>query len=266
MEIPTKKGVAYIATCTQACTIEAIMSDGTLMFLASAPEAGQVSFIAISGSVSVSDANAYVAPFMGASLSALGGGSTLELDDVPTAGSENGVTSNGVYVATLHNGGNVNSVVLGNAARCQGGYCVALGTGSYAGGNESISLGSQAASVWKSIAVGRKTKANGKESVAVGYEAQALAFGSAALGAGAVVNDEGVFLISAHNEAEEDDSSTRTSLYLIGANTPLAETYCENQAALGYTVEVSGAIVERGTVKLSELMPDNATTFTPTEA
>jgi autotransporter adhesin len=163
----------------------------------------------------------------------------IKFDTKPTSGSKNAVTSGG-----LHDILYTNSVSIGRSASA-GSYGVCLGDG--------------ARGTTGGIALGKDAKANGGNSVALGPFTSTSKTQTVVIGSNVSLKDEGCAVIGAWNEA----STQVVQLYLINAGTPLANTYEEGAACLGYVVkDKNGNISECGTRKLSELLTNN-TAFAP---
>ena len=88
---------------------------------------------------------------------------------------------------------------------------------------------------------------------------------AAAYGVQVKSKDVGCSVIGAWNgnETPWGAPTVQTLLYLIGANSPLATTYENGEACLGFVVkDTSGNVLSSGTRKLSELLTNN-TAFSP---
>ena len=124
-----------------------------------------------------------------------------------------------------------------------GDSCVSIGSFSTAG-NNSTSIGRYSYCNVFSVSLGEKARAEGAKSVAIGANAK--------------VADNGATVI--RSTAADD---TYTQLYFAGANTPLANTYEDGEAMMGYVTMQKGADgqfapVAAGTQKLSVLFPNNS--------
>lgn len=100
-EVDTVVNKQYVVTSSGACTVNAVLPSGGTLELVST-QGGQAGFVAVSGSVQVSDDAALVSgPFdkAPAVLGAGGGGASVTVDPVPVEGSKNPVASGGVYDA-----------------------------------------------------------------------------------------------------------------------------------------------------------------------
>ncbi len=151
------------------------------------------------------------------------------------------------------------SVVIGSRASGSAGYAVGVGYGAEALGQFSLALGGIAkAQGGQSTAIGAHSYAPGTLAVAMGYSAQAKAEKTVSIGYSATVNDYGATVIRS-----TASDGTYTQLYFAGANTPLANTYEDGEAMMGYVVMQKGeddqfAPVAAGTQKLSVLFPNNS--------
>jgi len=181
-----------------------------------------------------------------------------------------------------------------NNDACSFGYAamsasVGMAAGYYAyAGNYSVAAGSYAATGACALAAGNSASAD-SYSIALGCNARCGAQGSAAIGFKAINGDTGSAVISAAAADPAEDVSllepypgggwvingliasvTVTQLYLIGAGSALSNQYTGGEAGLGFIeyepgrIDGSiGRIVRRGCRKLSELLTDHATDFTP---
>lgn len=97
----------------------------------------------------------------------------------------------------------------------------------------------------------------GRESTAVGGHNQI------AIGSFIKLKDNSTCCIGVRDSKDHFGKGTQTLLYLMGANSPLATTYEDGAACMGYVVkDTSGNILECGTRKLSEIFTNN-TAFAP---
>ena len=168
-----------------------------------------------------------------------------------------------------------NSVSIGHQANAKATsgnmYTTAVGAETLAESYNSTALGAKASAKSSATAVGEEASAGnsatavgaeasaGNSATAVGYKAQATVPYSMALGYKAKVADTGATVIGAW----DGSYSKQTLLYLIGSGSPLATTYEDGAACLGYVVkDTNGNIIECGTRKLSELLTNN-TAFAP---
>lgn len=153
-------------------------------------------------------------------------------------------------------------VAVGDAAQASATSSIAIGHLAVAH-NGGVALGREASVKDVSengIAIGRQAKTEASQAIAVGRLANSKAALATALGYAAKVADAGVCCIAAWNSA---DKTLQTLLYLIGSGSALATTYEAGAASLGYVVKaVTGSILECGTVKLRDLLPNN-TAFAP---
>lgn len=233
------------------------------------------------------------------------GGSAITIDDNPISGSANAVSSGGVY-SSLHGSGGEStkvgdnasasqygSVAIGSFARATGDQTISIGTHSHASSNCDLALGvtasasgsgsmafgyassasgDQATAVggvasaagMMSVAVGRSSSASGDSGVAVGNGASASSDSSSAIGSGAYCGDSGVLALNAGGSVTDGKS---TQLYLIPAGSPMAATYTDGEAGLGYVVldHLSGSVIAQGVVKLSSVCTDHGSDFAPTD-
>lgn len=190
-----------------------------------------------------------------------GGGGTITIDDTPTQGSDNAVSSGGVY-----NYLNDNNVAIGDlSGPTPPGYnfSVAVGYIAQATGFSSTAVGSRArAEVDSSVALGRTSLAAAR-SVALGGAAIAKAESSCALGAGGYIADTGVTVLNAGGAITDGKS---TQLYLIPAGSDMANLYTGGAAGLGFVVldHLSGSVVARGTIPLASICTQHTSDFSPT--
>lgn len=237
MEKILVKGDWYTVTTATTCTITA--ADGKL--LATAEPGKQCTFKATTERILFSDDNADVqanpkfAPTVG---SGGGGGASIKFDTTPKSGSTNAVTSGGLFNLLKESG-----IAIGRATVTPEFYGISIGS-------ESSTKG------WGAISMGKDAKVNGVASISIGANVQADT--SIGLGRLLTVKDAGVVAMSPPNKTDP-----QTIFYLIGASTPLANTYENGEACLGYVVkDSSGNILACGTRKLSELLTNN-TSFAP---
>ena len=153
-----------------------------------------------------------------------------------------------------------------------GNSCVGIGAGIGVGiKNNTVLIGYGSENLAESCtSVGTRSSSRGRYSVLMGASATSGANGSfgIALGSNAKVDDYGATVI--RSTAED---GTYTQLYFSGANTPLANTYENGEAMMGYVVRDSAGNVMTdaegnamvGTQKLSVLFPNNRgeNAFTP---
>lgn len=140
-----------------------------------------------------------------------------------------------------------------NAQTASGG--VAIGQGSFSNtgtsvGNHSYNYGHAA------NAFGDMARASAQHSTALGYNTKSSGFGSTAIGSGAKSNDEGTVVFRSTAEG-----GAYTQLYFIGANTPLANTYANGEAIMGYvTSDKDGNPLASGFKRLSALFDEGTMT------
>lgn len=232
------------------------------------------------------------------------GGSSITIDDNPTAGSYNAVSSGGVY-SSLHGSGGAStkvgddasasqnesvaigsfamatdegstaigsrssasgrvSLAVGVAASARGWASMTFGSASLASGDGATAVGASAlAEGTQSVAVGEASGALGEFGVAVGNGASVSSRSSSAIGSGAYCGDVGVLALKGGGNATDGKS---TQIYLIPAGSPMAATYTDGEAGLGYVVldHISGSVIAQGVVKLSSVCTDHSSDFAPT--
>lgn len=251
MIYPTHKGKTYAVTCT-----ESVVTNGAGQVLCSAQPRKQATFVATGSSIDVDSSTAEITDIT-YSIGSSGGGNTT-IDEAPTNGSGNAVSSGGMYKHLY--GGSValgisvvksaEDVTIGKEARTGGAWAVAVGKGAKAG--------------QQSVAIGFNASANNAEhSVAAGYGASTAAASKPSgqvLGYSAKLNNKGCTLIGTW---ESEARTVQTLLYIIATGSELATQYEGGEACLGYVVkETSGNVLACGTRKLSELLTSN-TAFAP---
>lgn len=250
MNIKTQKGKTYAVCTATGCTVAT--ADGIVLCTVAAGE--QACFVAPDDGVIVSDHAAIVTEtFNGAATAALGGGSAFTVDLTFSAASENAQSGVAVQKAFAANNLNAtgNNTVLGlQASSSNKTYCTCVGH-------------KAASTAWFGTAVGYHASAS-ETSTAIGVMATAEKTSGFTLGYAAKNKDIGAGLLSVWNTRDTTSvSNIGTFLYLIGANTPLANKYEDGAACLGYVVkDGTGNILECGTRKLSELLTNN-TAFAP---
>lgn len=250
-ERETFPGKAYAVTTQSGCNVYA---DEAGTQLIKAVEAGQGYFVAIGSRTWVDDDAAIVTEtFNGAATAALGGGSAFTVDLTFSAASENAQSGVAVQKAFAANNLNAtgNNTVLGlQASSNNKTYCTCVGH-------------KAASTAWFGTAVGYHASAS-ETSTAIGVMATAEKTSGFTLGYAGKNKDIGAGLLSVWNTRDTTSvSHIGTFLYLIGANTPLANKYEDGAACLGYVVkDGTGNILECGTRKLSELLTNN-TAFAP---
>ena len=191
-----------------------------------------------------------------------GGGGSITIDDTPTSGSDNAVSSGGVYNYLKNN-----NVAIGKSSGpLPPGYnwSVAVGASAWADGSSSTAVGHVAtAEADSSVALGHEARAEAMKSVALGVAARAEAESSCVLGAGGYIADTGVTVLNAGGGITDGKS---TQLYLIPAGSDMANLYTGGAAGLGFVVldHLSGSVVARGTIPLAALCTAHAADFSPT--
>lgn len=218
----------------------------------------------------------------------------INFDTAPTSGSAAAVTSGGLYnmlcssKIKLGNGtggtgsGSINigfgestvsqasavgigqniwnvaaeSVTIGNSARSYANASVVVG-GQARIYNNSVSRSVNGIVIGSSSNVG-----SGYNSMVIGANSNVSGSRGSVIGPSAALKDESVMLLSVLHGSGANTTS-QTLLYLMAANSPLATTYENGEACLGYVVkDSSGNILACGTRKLSELLTNN-TAFAP---
>ena len=147
--------------------------------------------------------------------------------------------------------------------------CTTEGTGSITIGAGANTLNNGDMESSNSVTIGCKAENKGADSVVIGAQAKATAGGTVAIGAGAEAADAGALVFASLSS----DRAYKTQLYFSGAGTPLANTYENGEAMMGYVVRDSAGNVMTdaegnamvGTQKLSVLFPNNRgeNAFTP---
>lgn len=197
-------------------------------------------------------------------------------------------SSNSVTIGCKASNTGADSVVIGAQAKVSGTNTVGsivIGAEAKSFDAHGISIGrSSSAQKSDAVAIGRGTSAKGQRSIALGYNSSIGAYNdySLALGAAASTNEKNAIAIGASATAADlgatvirstAEDGTYTQLYFSGANTPLANTYENGEAMMGYVVRDSAGNVMTdaegnamvGTQKLSVLFPNNRgeNAFTP---
>lgn len=289
--VKTIPGTWYTITCTAAATVTEQI-EGENAVLAVLDESGTASFRATAGTIIVETEGKYhILPTKAPVAAGNSSGGTIKFDSTPTSGSTAAVTSGGLYnmlispinlgvgstgVKSTHitlgsnitfGGSTANAISIGNNSKVYtNSTCgIAIGYGATIETNSGscIALGCGAYTQLKSIAIGEKASSGGFGTVC-GCETTSTFF-SAAFGSHIKVRDQGCTVISAWKPSSSAwvTPSMQTLLYLIGADSPLATTYENGEACLGYVVkDSSGNILACGTRKLSELLTNN-TAFAP---
>lgn len=239
-EIKVSVNTWYVVEGTAGATV---INPSTNKPIATVENGKQTGFLATTPYVLVSDDSVQVvkAPFNHAPAfgSGSGGGIEIKFDTKPTSGSTNAVTSGGLYDILYGS-----STRFGRGATAES-YSVTIGDGAWTG------MGA--------ISLGKNAGASGGNAVVLGAYSKATKDYTSVLGSTLALQDEGCVLIGAWNKAR----TQVVQLYLICGDTPLANTYEDNAACLGYVVkDASGNIIACGTRKLSELLTNN-TAFAP---
>ena len=210
----------------------------------------------------------------------ISGGGSITIDDTPTSGSSNAVSSGGVY-NMLHSdsfvagygsvsksdGCNVtlgyfssatsanNSIVIGNTAKASSDYPttyyqIAIGYYSLSATDEAVAIGGSAsATAFRAWAIGEKATASAEKSIV--------------FGSGGYIGDASVLAFNAGGSATDGKS---TQLYLIPAGSNMANIYTGGAAGLGFVVldHLSGSVVACGTIPLASICTQHTSDFFPT--
>lgn len=234
--LDTIAGKTYVVTSPNGCTV----TDETDLTLGTVEAGQQKVFVATGAKMQADDDSARItATFNAAPALGFGGGVEIKFDSVPKSGSKNAVTSGGLYDALYS-------------------HWVKLGRSSFAG-SYAVAIGDGATTDTGSIAIGKGVSSKGGDAVCLGAYTQTKGRNSAAIGKGIKVTESGVAVVGAWTA--EDDKLVQ--LYIIAPGSPLANTYENGAACLGYVAkDKNGNVLECGTRKLSELLTNN-TAFAP---
>lgn len=216
---------------------------------------------------------------IGAGANTLNNGDTESSNSVTIGCKASNQGADSVVIGAGAKGGGVGDITLGGGSATEGDMSIAIGYGSQSK-HAGMAVGVGATSLQMGIAVGASSVAGGRatalgryaaassDGLALSYAAKANQAYSTAIGTGAVVSDYGATVI--RSTAED---GTYTQLYFSGANTPLANTYENGEAMMGYVVRDSAGNIMTdaegnamvGTQKLSVLFPNNRgeNAFTP---
>lgn len=179
-------------------------------------------------------------------------------------------SSNSVTIGCKAENKGADSVVIGASAKGQNAGGVAIGAASIsqingvgigvyakAQGTRNIAIGESATTETNNnIALGARSKSAGNNNIAIGYYAAARGTNTISIGVNATVSDLGATVI--RSTAED---GTYTQLYFSGANTPLANTYANGEAIMGYvTTDSKGNMVASGFKRLSALFDEGTMT------
>lgn len=201
------------------------------------------STIVIGANATASAPNAVV---MGAGASATGDNSIVI--------GASGAAVGGVGVGALSNAGQ-NAVAVGIEAEAHL-LSAAFGRKAKAADSYATAVGSGATAVKYAVAAGHGAICSQQNTVALGSSAKAAANRSIAIGTSATVSDLGATVI--RSTAED---GTYTQLYFSGANTPLANTYANGEAIMGYvTSDSDGNPLASGFKRLSALFDEGTMT------
>ncbi len=221
------------------------------MVLCTVAAGAQACFVAPDEKVTISDDAAIVTEtFNGAATAALGGGSGVTIDQTFSSTSENaqsGVAVQKAIYANNLNATGANTILGLQASANTHNYCTCVGHKASSNAAFGTAVGYGSSSHDCSVSVGVFSRCFKPAGFSIGYNGS---------------NDDlGVGLLSV---SDGRNASVNTRLYLIGANTPLANKYEDGAACLGYVVkDNNGNILECGTRKLSELLTNNSA-FEPT--
>lgn len=289
------KGSWYTVTTASTCTI----TDANGTTLGTAEAGKQFSFQATTELITFSDDSATVLANPKQASVAAGnssGGTTIQFDTKPTSGSTNAVTSGGLYNilynSTLKLGNGTggtgsNSINIGfGESRVSDSNSVGIGHNIWNVAAESVTIGHTARSYARaSVVIGgyvrdnayaysqsrsvngivigsSSTVSTGHYSMVIGADSTVSVTRGSIIGPAAKLNDESVMLLSVLRGSGVNTTG-QTLLYLIAAGSPMANTYENGEACLGYVVkDSSGNILACGTRKLSELLTNN-TAFAP---
>ena len=162
----------------------------------------------------------------------------------------------------------------GHSATASGAQATASGANATASGFHATASGTNA------TASGTNATASGSDATASGFYATAEGISSIALGSSALAIDDGVVAICAAHGSYEGNGirpefngggwsggaagSRVTQFYVIAAGSPMSQTYCDGESGLGFIEYTIGTgITRRGTRKLSELLTDHTSDFSP---
>ncbi len=198
-------------------------------------------------------------------------GPPCELDDTPTSGSTNAVSSGGLYDILYGS-----AVTLGQDADNSSVLDVVIGREAYTTASGGVAIGYLAVAAQNSVAVGYNARSSmagwgvslgagatvggTNFSVAIGSNASTTKSSSQVIGNSTALKNEGVTLIGTWDSINR---TVQTLFYIIAAGSELAVKYEGGEACLGYVIkESSGNVLACGTRKLSELLT-NSTAFAP---
>lgn len=237
MKYTTHKGKTYTVTTSEPCTI----TSDTGILLCTAEPGKQASFVAIGSTIEVDSEAAEIMENTAKSTKASGfnAGADIQFTGNLYKTSSATLTEESILnqtegdirwkteYDTVPTTGSSNAVTSGGLYDILYKNTPALGNGAFATGSYSAAFGGGAGG----MALGRKV---------INHDEQAMVLGT----------------ISA-------DDATQTLFYIVGAGSPLATTYEDGEAFLGYVVkDSSGNISACGTRKLSEILTNN-TAFAP---
>lgn len=267
MKYTTHKGKTYTVTTSESCTI----TSDTGILLCTAEPGKQASFVAIGSTIEVDSEAAEITENATKATNASGLNAS---SDIQFTGNLNKINSEELNETSLLNqaegdsrwkisfdttpkSGSANAVTSGGLFNLLKESGIAIGRATVTPEFYGISIGSESSTKgWGAISMGKDAKVNGAASISIGANVQADT--SIGLGRLLTVKDAGVVAMAPPNK-----TNPQTIFYLIGASTPLANTYENGEACLGYVVkDSSGNILACGTRKLSELLTNN-TAFAP---
>ncbi|MBQ4636245.1 MAG: hypothetical protein IJB64_07400 [Akkermansia sp.] len=284
MKYTTHKGKTYTVTTSEPCTI----TTDTGIILCSVEPGKQADFVAIGSTIEVDSEVAEITENASETSSSLGFNAgedirftgnlyktnseeldetsllnraegdnrwKINFDTTPTSGSTNAVTSGGLYNLLVKRDQNI-----GLQSKASGSYSSAFGGGANATGFGATAIGfwSQATQIG-ATAVGEHASGSAVGATILGAASQVTKVGGMALGRKVINKDEQAMVLGTLSA----NDATQTLFYIIGAGSPLATTYEDGEACLGYVVkESNGNILACGTRKLSELLTNN-TAFAP---
>lgn len=231
-------GKVYTVTSPNGCTVY----DNDGLTLATVEANKQASFVATTSTITWTDEEAKItatfsaAPALG---NGSGGGVTIQFDTTPTSGSTAAVTSGGLY-----------NILYSSTP--------AIGAGAYTG-PYSVAYGNRARALSGGVVFGNNVESTTNNANVFGQNSKVTAKAGMAFGNSVTLNDAATVVWG----VKTVDGSLQTLLYLMIANSPLATTYENGEACLGYVVkDASGNVTACGTRKLSELLTNN-TAFAP---
>ena len=193
---------------------------------------------------------------IGAGANTLNNGDTESSNSVTIGCKATNQGADSVVIGAQASVTNAGGVAIGAASISQVNG-VGIGTYAKAHGTRNIAIGESATTKTNNnIALGARSKSEGNNNIAIGYYAAASGTNTIAIGVQATVSDYGATVI--RSTAED---GTYTQLYFSGANTPLANTYANGEAIMGYvTTDSEGNMVASGFKRLSALFDEGTMT------